>query len=110
MKSMVCEKENRPEGAPESMDGPRYPYGLKLNIDEQSYRKLEFKETPQIGEKFMVVALAEVSSVYSEKAMDGVDRISIGLQITDMEVKKSEKQKSPEKALYGDDAKEGDED
>lgn len=91
MKSMVCEKGNSPTVAEHSLEQSKYPYGLKLNIDEQVYRKLEF-------------------SVYSEKSMDGQDRISISLQITDMEAKKSEKQKSPEKALYGDDDSAGDED
>lgn len=110
MKSMVCEKGNSPTVAEHSLEQSKYPYGLKLNIDEQVYRKLEFKEVPQIGQKFMIMALAEVCSVYSEKSMDGQDRISISLQITDMEAKKSEKQKSPEKALYGDDDSAGDED
>ena len=86
-------------------DKPKYPWGLRVTVDGETYKKLDLKEIPQVGDKMMMLCLVEVCSVSNEKYEGDENNISVGLQITDMEIKKSEAEKKPaENMLYGEES------
>jgi hypothetical protein len=76
-------------------DGPIYPYGLALTLDEDSLDKLDL-ELPKVGKSVIVYARAEVTSVSSNKTGEG-ERRSVSLQITDLSVR-SESETAPDAA------------
>ena len=82
-------------------DRPRYPYGLCLHIDECTYEKLGLKDPPKVGEKMMVLAMVEVNEVRQAKYEDDVPKHCLSLQITEMDLKKKEKEKDTAGKLYG---------
>lgn len=83
MKRSADDRDAANEAAPSSMiDEPLYPWGLSINLDEDSLEKLDL-ELPKVGKKFTLVAAVEVTSV-SSNASKGGESQSVGLQITDM--------------------------
>lgn len=74
-----------------------YPYGLKLSLTKKELDKLGFLSAPGVGEKFMVLAMAEVVEV----GKNSEDDLHVCMQIKEMEVKKEKKEDKPEKVLYG---------
>lgn len=104
MKHMGLTEEDKKEMAAEEsvLERNQYPYGLKLHIDEETYKKLLLDGAPVVGQKFAVVAMAEVSDVQQVKRRDDQMNISFGLQITDMELKEGKKEeKKTEDIMYG---------
>lgn len=104
MKSMrIDEQEKKEQSESSVLDRPDYPYGLELHIDENSFEKLGMSDAPDPGQEFMVLAKATVQDVHKSKHSGGKDHINFRLQITDMELKASEKkeEKSTESVLYG---------
>lgn len=105
MKSLKIEASEKKENAHPSIvaDSPQYPYGLKLHFDEMTYKKLELGEVPKVGDKFMVLAYAEVCDVHQNKYEGDQPQISMGMQIMDIELKKKEMEKQRDIAseLYG---------
>jgi hypothetical protein len=79
--------------------GPKYPYGLKLNLEECCLEKLGIKDLPKVGSKMIVYAIVEVTDVHQSESEGDKKRQSVGVQITDMAIAKEPK--SAEKALYG---------
>jgi hypothetical protein len=104
MKDMsISIQEKKEESSPSVVDDkPRYPYGLKIHFDPKSFDKLGLEGAPKVGEKFMMMAMVEVCDVHQEKMADDVPEIGVGMQITSLELKESEKEKSTEDKLYGD--------
>lgn len=103
MKSMKYTEEDKKEMAtPNSaLDRPSYPYGLKIHLDEEAWEKLGKNEAPEVGKEFMILAKAVVEDVSQNKRADDQKNISVGLQITDMDIKEAEEEKSTETVLYG---------
>jgi hypothetical protein len=101
---MEISSEEKKEMAQPSVvsSAPKYPYGLKIHFDEDSFSKLGI-EPPKVGTKFMVLAIAEVCDVHQEKYDGDVPRVSVGMQITDIDLKSKEKEESEDIAgkLYG---------
>lgn len=107
MKSMELSTQEKKDNAIESVvrDRPKYPWGLKISVDQDSYKKLDLKKVPQVGDKMMMLCMVEVCSVSNESYEGDEKNISIGLQITDMDMKdKPEEKKPTESMLYGDEA------
>ena len=83
-------------------DRPKYPYGLKLHFNSESFKKLDMSEAPQVGEKYMILAYAEVCDVQQEKYEGDEKSISFGLQIMDIDLKKKNNDdKNHADKLYG---------
>lgn len=70
--------------APES-DQPAYPYGLRIDLNDETLAKLGVTELPAVGTTMKLMALVEVTSASQYESKDGKDR-TICLQITDMAV------------------------
>lgn len=103
MKIEEMDEEDKMEAAsPESdpSDAPKYPYGLRICLDDDSLMKLKIQELPKVGSSMMMLAKVEVCSARSYATMVGGTDNSIELQITDMELR-PEGKKSAQSALYG---------
>ncbi len=81
-------------------EAPRFPWGLSVNLDEDSLEKLKVEELPKAGDEFEMVATVKVTSV-SENEDEGGTRRSVGLQITDMALFHAGAKGKPEDRLYG---------
>jgi len=81
-------------------DAPMYPYGLTVNLNDDSMKKLGLdKAPPAIGTRMVLMATVEVTSVRSEKEHDGDARTSADLQITEMELLPERSQADP-RSMY----------
>lgn len=107
MVNMKLSRAEVKESAPASVatDAPRYPYCLTLHLDEDVIDKLDL-ELPKVGARISMEAVAVVESVSSNKSLDGGNRRSVGLQITDLGLEALKTKQPLEDRLYG--KKEGD--
>lgn len=102
MKNMKMSKEEAKEygyNGSIAMDAPQYPYGLRIDLDDQSLEKLGIDKLPEVGSTMMIVARVEVQSVSSNKDYKGEPEQRLGLQITDMELAADKPDKAKE--IYG---------
>lgn len=85
MKLTAAEKkESMPQAA--KMDAPQYPYGLRIELDKDTIKKLGI-DLPAIGEELEVRAIAKVISCHASQSAEGSDYASCSLQIISMEIK-----------------------
>jgi hypothetical protein len=80
-------------------DLPAYPYGLSIYLCDETMKKLGISEPPDVGQRFLLTAVVEVTSSGVRKTQDGVDS-NADLQITDMDLQ-PESGGSTAQALYG---------
>lgn len=85
---------------PEPGEGPAYPYGLCLYLDDETLTKLGITTLPDVGTKMQLTAVVEVTSNSQRQTQDG-KTVNMDLQITDMELSGSEAQKDQATMLYG---------
>jgi len=100
----LSEEEKKDMMAPSSvLDRYSYPGGLKIHLDDETYAKLNLGEAPKVGEEFVILAKAVVEDVHQNKRADDQKHISVGLQLTEMDIKKGdpETKKETEQVLYG---------
>ncbi|NYT45135.1 hypothetical protein H0A64_09905 [Alcaligenaceae bacterium] len=69
-------------------DTPEYPYGLRINLDDDSLKKLGITELPEVGTTMTLQARVEVVSVSQHESDNGKHR-DMSLQITDMTLEAS---------------------
>ena len=99
----ISELEKKENSVESALDKPKYPYGLRLRIDQDTFKKLRLGK-PEIGATMLLSALVEVSEVSSEKMFGDDDNFSMELQITSMELTKNESDKENENVvdvMYG---------
>lgn len=98
----VSDLEKKEQAQPSSVlyDTADYPYGLKIQIDADTYKKLGFAELPNVNQKFIMHALVEVCSVYKEPGKGDAHNYSLGMQITDMELAPASESKKTEDVIY----------
>jgi hypothetical protein len=91
------------ESAPD--ETPKYPYGLKLDLDEEGLAKLKITELPKVGEKMVLTAQVEVCSVSQYESKEGGADQRVSLQITAMALeggaKEAPAKADPAQTLYG---------
>lgn len=78
--------------------GPKYPYGLTIYLCDETLAKLNLGTLPDVGTKFTLMAIVEVTSNSQRQTQDGKD-VSMDLQITDMALS-SGPDKTPAQSLY----------
>ena len=81
-------------------DGPLYPYGLTVQLDDESLEKLELEPLPKVGTVLTLVARVEVTAVASNQGADKEKHQSVSLQITDLCLEPESARKAVEDALY----------
>lgn len=67
--------------------GDAYPYGLRLDLNNESLDKLGIKGLPASGKVMKIVAEAKVESTSERQERNGDKHRSVGLQITSMSLK-----------------------
>lgn len=73
-------------------DAPKYPYGLKINLDETSMGKLGIEGLPAVGQKMMLHAVVEVCSVSAYDSKEGGLKKGMDLQIVAMELEEKKEE------------------
>jgi hypothetical protein len=88
MKTTAAERKARREKYEKCspIDGDVYPYGLRINLDDESMEKLALKSLPKTGGKMILTAEVTVTSTESRDSEEGGKRESMSLQITAMEL------------------------
>lgn len=72
--------------APCSIDGgDAYPYGTRLDLNNETMGKLDMDKLPRVGTTVLVTAKAKVIAVRENQREGGDKERSVELQITDME-------------------------
>ena len=97
--SMKVSKSEAQEQMPKAMDAPKYPYGLRISLQDESIKKLKMKKLPSVGDTLRLYAIVEVSSVSQHDSQEGGERNSLDLQITDLSLM-SDEGEPIEKSLY----------
>jgi len=70
---------------PSGCSEPDYPWGTRLNLDEEQIAALDIKTLPAVGSSVRVEGVAKVISV-SEEQRDGKTFRRMELQITDLAI------------------------
>lgn len=65
-------------------DTPSYPYGLRIELDKNTVKKLGITDAPKVGSEMMIMAKVEVSNVNMTKMQGDEYNMSVSLQITSM--------------------------
>lgn len=102
MKLSHKEKEVNTETV--SSDKPEYPWGLEIDLNEESLEKLEWFTTPKAGQKVIIMARAEVirtSESQSQEFGESHTHRSVSLQITDLALDPESEKKDAGALLYG---------
>lgn len=86
-----------------SNDGPQYPYGLRIDLNDDSLEKLGITALPKVGTEMTITAKVVVASVSAYDSQGGEAEQNVGLQITDMELGAGKTQSDAATSLYGSD-------
>jgi hypothetical protein len=86
--------------AADENNGPQYPYGLTITLDNAALKKLAMGQLPQVGEQMTLKALVEVVGVNKSGGQIENDR-TVTLQITAMQFGDDEASMDPASKLYG---------
>ena len=89
MVDMAMTPKERAENAPvmptSEYDGPKYPWGLSISLDEDALEKLEVDfESIEVGETYHLFVLAKVTAKSNSERESGEPRKCVEMQITHM--------------------------
>ena len=96
-------EEAKEQTEPTAADAPQYPWGLKLNLDDDALEKLGLTTMPAVGTKMQLAATVEVCSTSSYSDQKGEAESSVSLQITAMELGAAQQSSDAASMLYGGD-------
>lgn len=97
----ISEQEKKDQAEVSVLDTSNYPYGLKINLDSKSMKKLNMP-TPQVGQKMMIECEVEVTSVYADNIKGDEKEVSCCLQIVAMEIGEESGKNAPDaNSIYG---------
>lgn len=65
-------------------DKPMYPYGLCIELNDESLKKLGITDLPAVGGTLLLMAHVQVVSVGMSQQIDGDKEQRTSLQITEM--------------------------
>lgn len=89
-----------PSTASDMKDAPRYPWGLCINLDNDSLKKLGLTDDmPEVGEEYLLTATVKVTSCSSSDTEGGGKNQSCSLQIVEMALTEEKGQDAAE-VLY----------
>lgn len=78
----LTKKESQQVSGPTKVgDGPKYPWGLQLRLDQSSLEKLGVKNLPEVGVLCQVIGVGRVISVSQTEEMDGDKKRNVEIQI-----------------------------
>lgn len=83
-----------------AIEEPSLPFGLSITLDDDSLKKLGFKELPAVGSKMVVAAIGTVKSVSERSSSRRKNRdVSIDLERLDVSPAPARKAKTAEEAI-----------
>jgi hypothetical protein len=94
MKHTAKEREEASEEAKE-MQGPEYPWGLKITLGEDELEKLGLGENPKSGTRFKIEAEGYVCAERQGSSDDYVDDRSVTIQLTSVAVEPDGDEEEP---------------
>lgn len=100
----ITEKEAKEDLKPSKQNLPRYPWGLSINLDNDTLAKLGITDLPEAGAEMSIIANAKVESTGEDERADGKKNRRMTLQITEMAIE-GKLEKSTLDTIYGDDKK-----
>ena len=100
----LSKKEVEKEAGTIEEEAPRYPWGLSINLDNESIEKLGITTLPEVGDLKTLIAVVKVKDVSETDSIEGKKQRNIGLQITEMSIEEKI-EKAASKTLYGDNKK-----
>jgi hypothetical protein len=105
MVDMAQSAEESAEYATSAFGGSPYPYGLCINLDEESLGKLGFSEPPAVGTVMTVCVVVKVTGASESQSMGadgspGEPEANSSWQITAMGIMNGEGSMSAD-AMYG---------
>lgn len=108
LKSMELTKAEREEGDTligSKPDGPKFPFGLQLHLDDVTLKKLGIEELPPVGSEKLIIAKIRCERISEREDAEGKDR-AVDAQIIEMGLAPDNESnfKSAAKALYGGDS------
>lgn len=78
----------------------KYPYGLRLSLNDDSLKSLGIKKLPAVGTKMIVVGIGEVTRASEQESYNGTNRdIEIQLQELDIGKVSEDEAASAEEAI-----------
>jgi len=80
--------------------GPKYPWGLSLDICDETMKKLGMTAMPNVGDTMVLTARVKVTRTSAYEEQKGTD-LSFGLQITDMGLAPEDQPSNLAGSLYG---------
>ena len=93
-------KERKQADAADAVGQSSFPYGLTLNLDDESLDKLGFKKLPTVGDRMVVAAIGRVESVSERTSERNKDRdVRIQLEKLDVSPVPARKAKTAEDAI-----------
>jgi hypothetical protein len=84
------------------IDGPQYPYGLRLCLDNDVIKALGFKDLPEVGQVMDLKAKVEVCSTNESESKEYGLKMYMDLQIVEMEIGKPKA--DPASKLYAEES------
>lgn len=99
MKISKADREKQTSPSTLMKDGPAYPWGLSLNLDDATLEKLGL-ELPEVGEELMLHARVKVSSCSSSDSEGGGKNRSCSLQIVAMGLEGEDREDDAAGTLY----------
>lgn len=92
MKSLKITKKEREERKKKYADcapcidgGDMYPYGTRIDLNEETLEKLDMDKLPRVGTNMTITAKVKVTSVSENQREGGEKTRRVELQITDLE-------------------------
>lgn len=74
------------DSADSADSGPKYPWGLCIDLNDGSMKKLGITDLPQVGSEMYITCKVMVESVSMDQRREGEAETRCTLQITDMEM------------------------
>lgn len=102
LKMTPAEAKAEGYGSPMEAKPPAYPWGTRLTLTDEVVRKLFPDGLPKVGAMIAIDAFAEVVTVNETKQQEGPDRVSVDLQLTEMDLEQDVEEKpTAAQAIYG---------
>ncbi|WP_238919391.1 capsid staple protein [Achromobacter xylosoxidans] len=79
-------------------EGPKYPWGLSISLDDTTLEKLGISALPQVGQRMQLAAVVEVCSTSQHENQEGMDKC-VSLQIIKLGLEGE--RPNPATVLYG---------
>jgi hypothetical protein len=97
----LAPEEAKEQASPAEMPAEQYPYGLCLELDDGTLKKLGIEELPKPGTEMTVQARARVVGAHQSADEGGEEKVA-RLQIIALGVQADAGARTPGQRVYGD--------